>query len=163
MERNIIKLFEKVQKIPYKVCKFERDKIDENIRYGDCRHKSELLYKLLVKAGFEVKRLKVVFYWKNLPLPNKLLAIIGHDSVWEHDSLSVKINGRWTMVDCTWNLELKKKGFPVTEKWDGKSDTKLVTDGKLEFYDANKYIRKFKIKKDRSLRFADELNKWLSS
>lgn len=163
MKTDIVKLFEKVQKIPYKVCKFERDKIDENIPYGDCRHKSELLSKLLQKEGYQVKRIKAVFYWKDLPLPKELLSILPGDSIWDHDILSVNIDGKWIRVDCTWNPELEKKRFPITEKWDGKSDTKQVTNGKLEFFDAETFVKTFKIDRGIALKFADSLNKWLSS
>ena len=58
MKSKIIKLFEEVQRIPYKVCKFDKSEIDQSILYGDCRHKSELLYSLLTKEGYEVKKLK---------------------------------------------------------------------------------------------------------
>ena len=163
MEKNLVRLFEKVQRIPYRVCKFEKDKIDENLAYGDCRHKSELLSKFLQKEGYEVKRVKVLFDWKDLPLPKKLLYILQGNSILDHDSLSININGKWTRVDCTWNPELLKLGFPVTVNWDGKSDTKQVTDGKLEFFDAKNYIKGVKIERKIALKFADGLNKWLAN
>ncbi len=163
MKTNLVNLFEKVQKIYYKVCKFEKDKIDENLSYGDCRHKSELLFKLLQKEGYQVKKVKAIFDWKDLPLPKKLLSILQRNSIWDHDTLLVNVDGKWIMVDCTWNPELQKIGFPVTINWDGKSDTKQLTNGKIEFFDAENYVKKFKIEREIALKFADGLNKWLSS
>ncbi|RMD66252.1 hypothetical protein D6817_04460, partial [Candidatus Pacearchaeota archaeon] len=67
--------------------------------------------------------------------------------------------------DCTWNPKLKEKGFPITENWDGKSDTKQITEGKLEFFDKEDYVKdknKIKISKEEAYKFAEELNKFLS-
>ncbi len=162
MVLKLVKLFKKVQKIPYKVCRFDKEKIDENLPYGDCRHKSELLYNLLRREGFEVEKIKVIFDWKDLPIPKEILSILKKSgTVWVHDSLKVKINNKWIKVDCTWNPELKAKGFPVTETWDGRSDTKQVTEGKLEFYDAENCKKKIKVDKQEALKFAEELNKFL--
>jgi len=60
MANKLVEIFKKVQKIPYKVCKFDKNELNEHISYGDCRHKSELLKRLLEKEGFEVKKLKVL-------------------------------------------------------------------------------------------------------
>ena len=159
----LIELFKKVQRVPYQASKFVKEEINENIKCGDCRHKSELLFQLLNKNKFEVKRIKVIFDWKDLPLPEELLSILKKTgTVWSHDSIAVKINKEWIKLDCTWNLELKSKRFPVTEYWDGKSDTLQVTKGKLQFYDADKYEEKIKIDKEEAHKFADEFNKWLT-
>ena len=159
----LMELFKKVQIIPYQVSKFVKEEINESIKYGDCRHKSELLFQLLNKNKFEVKRIKVIFDWKDLQLPKELLLILKKSgTIWNHDGIAVKINKEWIKVDCTWNLELKSKGFPVTEYWDGKSDTLQVTKGKLQFYDSDKFESKIKVDKEEAHKFADELNKWLA-
>ncbi|MEK6833538.1 MAG: transglutaminase domain-containing protein [Nanoarchaeota archaeon] len=162
-EKILIKIFEKVQRIPYRVCKFNKDDIDERLRYGDCRHKSHLLFILLKKAGFEVRRIKVLFDWKDLPIPKDIIFILKESSsIWLHDSLKVKINNRWLKVDCTWNPELEKIGFPVTKKWDGKSNTIQVTRGKLRFYEEEDSIKKPKIIKEEAYNFAEKLNELVS-
>jgi hypothetical protein len=56
MSKKLIEIFEKVQVIPYVVSKFDERSIDENLKAGDCRHKSTLLFNLLKKEGFEVKK-----------------------------------------------------------------------------------------------------------
>ena len=158
---KLIPSFEKVQKIPYKVCKFEECEIDEKIQFGDCRHKSTLLKKILEKEGLEVKKIKVVFDWRDLPIPEKILSILKKSgTVWVHDSLLVKLNKKWIKVDCTWDPSLEKKGFPVTSGWNGKDDTLQVTKGKLKFIQNDAY--KIKLDKTEIKEFAEELNKFLA-
>ncbi len=160
----LVSLFKKVQAIPYQVSKFVKEEINEDIKYGDCRHKSELLFQLLKKDNFEVRKLKVIFDWQDLPIPKEMLSLLKKSgTVWDHDILTVKIIKNWVKIDCTWNKELKSKGFPVTEYWDGRSDTLQVTKGKLEFYDAEKYKKTINIDKEEAHKFADELNKWLKT
>jgi len=160
---KLIRLFKKVQKIPYQVCPFDSNKINKNLPYGDCRHKSYLLFLLLKKEGFRVKQLKVLFDWKDLPLPKNLIALLKKsDTLWPHDALAVKIKNKWIKIDCTWNPELKFFGFPVTEQWNGTTDTLQVTTGKLKFFDINKLNKKpFIVKKEAHL-FAEKLNTYLN-
>ncbi len=163
MEDNLIKIFKRVQKIPYKVCKFEKEKIPQNLNYGDCRHKTLLLRQLLEKEGYEVKKIRVLFDWKDLPLPPEILSILKKSpTVWSHNSLKVKVNDKWIKVDPTWNIKLEKKGFPVTKKWDGETDTKQITKGRLKFYDKEKFTKKIVIDKEEARDFAEALNNFLS-
>lgn len=165
MEKSkIVKIFEEVQKIPYEVCKYEEEKIDESINCGDCRHKSELLMKLLKKEGFKVKKQDVLFDWADLPLSQEIIGILNEsDTVWKHIALKVKIKDKWIKVDPTWPPSLKKKGFPITENWDGESDTELVTDGKVEFFDKGECKVKPNINKEEAHKFALALNQFVSA
>ena len=161
---KIIRLFEQVQKIPYIVCKFEADRMDETLKEGDCRHKATLLYNLLQKEGLKVKKIKVIFDWKDLPIPVEILSNLRESStIWDHNALAVKINDQWIKIDCTWDLALDKAGFPVTKNWDGKSNTLQITNGKLKFIGADKYFKdkKIKIIKEEAHAFAEALNKWM--
>jgi hypothetical protein len=170
-DKLLKQLFEKVQKIPYQVCQFDKNDyhlkevVNTAIKQGDCRHKSRLLYNLLQQNIFDAEKIKVVFDWKDLPIPKEILGILKSGTRWSHDSLKVKINERlWVDVDCTWNLELGEKGFPVTEDWDGASHTKQITTGKLESYPAEDFKKEehdIHIDKEEALAFADALNKWL--
>lgn len=163
MEKNLVKIFQYVQKIPYQVCKFEKDSINKNLKFGDCRHKSELLYQLLKKENFEVKKIKVIFDWRDLPIPIRIISIlIKSPTTWSHDALKVKIKDKWLKVDCTWNPELENKGFPITKDWDGKTDTKQITEGKLKFIDEDKFIKKIKIDLNEAKKFAEEINSFLN-
>lgn len=162
MEPKIIRLFEEVQRIPYRICKFEKQKINRDIPYGSCRHKSELLYQLSEKEDYPIRRLIVVFDWNDLPIPRGILDLLKESgTIWKHNSLEIKIGKNWFKVDPTWNSELKEKGFPVTENWDGKSDTKQITEGKLEFYCSGEYTKKIPFYEEERTKFAIALNKWL--
>src|SRR3989338_1541877 len=159
---KIIELFEKVQKIPYKVCIFKEDDISKDLKYGDCRHKAHLLNILLKQEGFEVKKIKVLFDWRDLPLPKEIIEILEKsDTRWLHDSVKVKIGDEWIKVDCTWNPELEKVGFPVTKNWNGRSDTKQVTKEKIEFFDLEEFNIKPNIIKEEAYKFADKLNEFV--
>ena len=162
--KKLIALFEKVQQIPYKVCKFDEGGIHPSLKEGDCRHKAVLLKKLLEHEGFEVKKLSVVFDWGDLPLPQEMLGILKSGTVWDHHALTVNVNGKWIKVDCTWDPALAKIGFPVTKDWNGVSDTQQVTEGSLEFYDSDGYVRnekEIKIVKGEAYAFAEALNDWM--
>ena len=164
--KKLIKLFEKVQKVPYKVSKFDEKEINEDIKFGDCRHKSTLLFNLLKKEGYEVKKIKVIFDWKDLPLPNEILSNLKESStIWDHDAISVRIKSKWIKVDCTWDISLEKVGFPVTKNWDGITDTLQVTKGKVEFYYIEKYAKdkRIKIIKEEAYKFAEALNNWFEN
>ncbi len=161
-QENLVKTFGMVQKIPYRVCRFDENEINKYLKYGDCRHKSHLLFMLLKNEGFEIKKIKVIFDWKDLPIPKHALSILKKSGTkWLHDSLKVKVNNKWLKVDCTWNSELEKIGFPVTKEWDGKSDTLQVTRGKLKFYELNDTINKPKIIKEEAYKFAEKLNEFV--
>jgi len=171
IDKNLIQTFHKVQKIPYKVCQFDESKINSRIKEGDCRHKAYLLKQLLVKKGYSAKIIKVVFDWRYLPIPKKILDILKRSStVWLHDAVAVRIHGDYIFVDPTWNPELEKKGFPITKKWNGLEDTKQVTEGKVIFIkekefekDKDKILKGYKIHvdKEESSNFAEALNQWL--
>jgi len=165
-------LFKKAQKIPYQVSMFDKDQhhlkevVNIAMKQGDCRHKSLLLYNLLQERTFDAEKIKVIFDWKDLPIPPEILGILKKSGTrWEHSALKVPINKNYSVnVDCTWNLELEDKGFPVTKEWDGVSNTKQVTEGKLEFYPAegfNKEDHDIHIDKEEALEFANAFNKWI--
>ena len=170
-DKKLIGIFEKVQKISYRVCQFDKLDINENLKFGDCRHKTELLKKLLDKEGYKTKKMKVIFNWKDLPIPKKIISVLKKSStIWTHDALAVKVHGDYIFLDPTWNPELKKLDFPITEKWSGLEDTKQVTEGELEFYKEDDFnsrkeeiLKKhnIKINKREAYKFAEKLNKWL--
>ncbi|PIY81152.1 hypothetical protein COY00_00400 [Candidatus Pacearchaeota archaeon CG_4_10_14_0_2_um_filter_35_33] len=163
---KIVKIFEKVQTIPYKVCKYDENEIDENIKCGDCRHKTYLLKKLYENEGIKVKKTLVVFDWADLPIPKKILDILEKTgTLFPHNILEIKIGNKWIKVDCSWDLKLKNAKFPITENWDGKSDTKQITEKKLKFFSPEEYVSKHKIKlvKEEAHKFASALNEFLDS
>lgn len=168
-DEHIISLFERVQKIPYKVCEFDETNVSDGLTCGDCRHKSFLLFKLLTEKGYQVKRTKIIFDWKDLPIPKDILAILKKSgTISTHDSVRVKFNGDFLHLDCAWDPSLANAGFPVTKNWTGLRDTEQITNGDLEFYswDSEEYKERMKqihIDKDEMHKFSSALNTWLDS
>lgn len=163
----IIKAYEFVQGIPYRVCKFEN--VDELVlnNYGDCRHKHEFLYKVFSSLGLRVEKIKVLFDWKDLSIPNSLLETLKESgTVFSHDALYLYRGEEKILVDATWNPSLLEYGFPVTQYWDGKSNTEFITRGNIQVFSLEEYFEKKKdlhFKKDELLKFGSELNKFLDT
>lgn len=165
LNEKIIKAFELIQKIPYKVCKF--DNVDDLIinGYGDCRHKHSFLYEVYSKLGFKVEKIKVFFDWKDLPIPLEKLEVLSKSgTIFPHNALYLYKDNKKILVDATWQPTLEKIGFPITKNWDGSSDTKNVTEGKVENLSLEEYEdRKSELNlvRDELLKFADEINDFL--
>ena len=109
-----------------------------DIPYGlpgyDCYAKNSVLRVLLESSSFKVRFAVCEFYWKDLKLPQKILAV-PHEEKCTHTFLEVKSGQKWLKVDATWDSGLKD----VLEiaNWDGKSDT-LVAVPAIKFYSQEK-------------------------
>ncbi len=171
-EELLVKLFRFVQNIPYRVCPFDSnvgicgEAVNISLRKGDSRHKSLLLYNLLLERNFDVTRVKVIFDWKDLPVPSEILGILKKSGTkWSHDALRLNSNEYYSVyVDATWNPELRRIGFPVTGDWDGKSLTKQVSEGKLEYFDVEGFRCEdhgIFLDEDEVRGFGEALNSWL--
>jgi len=161
MDNKLITLFNKIQAVPYK-CRAEISKLDLNVPYANCSQKRELLKRTLDVEGYKTRYLDGIFNWKDLPIPPNILRILKKSrTLQKHHLLEVFIDGAILKVDPTWNLELECKGFPVTKNWDGKSDTKQITNGKIIYYNPKIQTLKLPYFPDERERFAQELNKWL--
>ena len=165
LDEKVINAYEFVQKIPYKVCKF--DSTNEFIKnnFGDCRHKHLFLFEVYSKLGFNVEEIKVFFDWKDLPIPLKKLEVLNKSgTIFPHSALYLYKDNKKILVDATWQPSLEKIGFPITKNWNGNSDTKNITEGKVENLSLDEYEnRKFELNlvKDELLKFADEINDFL--
>jgi hypothetical protein len=154
---KIVELYKKVQKIPYYYLE-ERDPgllLKKN--KGSCYEKHLYLGKEFEKLGILVKYLLIKFDWNDLPIPKEIIQKRDSPIGW-HLALKAKIKQKWIYVDATWDPELEAIGFPVTKKWDGKSDTKLAVSPK-EIIEFEKPPRKSKKLKNQE--FFDALNEWL--
>jgi len=160
---KIVKIFKKVQKIPYKIIPFNEKEIDKNLKYGDCRHKSFLLKKLLDKEGYNSKIIFVLFDWKDLPIPNEMISILKKSgTIFGHKILKIRVGNKEIKIDCSWDPKLKKGNFPVTEKWNGLEDTKQITEKKIQFLSKEEFNKKKpSIDKKEAHLFAESLNKFL--
>lgn len=170
----LVRIFSFVRDIPYRVSEFDsgknicRESVHVGIKKGDCRHKTLLLYNLLLERNFNVSRVKVIFDWADLPIPNEILGILEKTgTVWSHDAIKLNENEHYFMyIDPTWNVELGEVGFPVTKTWDGEGPTKQVTCGDLEYFDYEGFRNEdhgIFIDKDEAIQFGAALNEWLDS
>lgn len=119
--------FELVRNVPYKLTAWNGnpDALFDLGR-GDCRHKSKALIRLLRAWKLEARPVQVPFDWADLPIPETVLQPLS-ETRGIHDSVDVKINGKWTLVDATWDPALGAVGFPVNPAWNGLSETLPIT------------------------------------
>lgn len=114
---DIVSLFNSVRDVPYRI----------PLKWGEkdncCSGKSERLYKLLEKRGFEVRYRVCVFLWSSLGISSELKKM-SHEDDCTHTYLEIKINSKWKILDATWDSGLKNL-FHINQ-WDGKSDTKIA-------------------------------------
>ena len=99
---------------------------------GSCTPKHVFLAKYLKEIQVPVKFLVIPFYYKkaSIQFPQDQQELIQNMPISYHIALSVEINNRWTILDVTWDSELKS--FPINENWDGVSDMNLaVTPEKI--------------------------------
>lgn len=168
------KLFEFVQSFLYQLRHYETDNMTPlyDTESGDCRHKREALYSLLQARGFEVRKVTVLFDWADLPVPKEILAIKQKSGTRGfHSAMEVKIDGKWTYIDPTWDTGLAKLDFPVSENWDGKNPTKDITKGRIKKYPHDSYEKIDELynrhnipwpKMSETIEFNGRLNSWLS-
>lgn len=168
------KLFEFVQSFPYQLRHYETDDMTPlyDTESGDCRHKRGALYNLLQARGFEVRKVTVLFDWADLPIPKEILDIKKNSGTRGfHSAMEVKIDGKWTYIDPTWDTGLARLDFPVSENWDGENPTKDITKGRIIKYPHNSYERIDELysrhnipwpKMSETIEFNGRLNSWLS-
>jgi hypothetical protein len=77
------------------------------------------------KLGYEVFYATFPFLWNDTDLfySPKLRQLATSLPVAHHLACRVRIKNRWVLVDATWDLLLKRAGFPVNENWDGEAET----------------------------------------
>lgn len=90
-----------------------------------CEGKSRLLAKKLIPLGYKPFLRGGLFRWSDLGLPKKLNTV-KHEDLCLHFFLEVEnLEYESVFVDTTWNPELGKAGFSVSE-WDGIGSTTLA-------------------------------------
>ena len=95
-----------------------------NIGKGSCSPKHFLLGALFKKQGLKVRYVSYEFKFSDLcvnypPVLRKLAKVLLNEY---HLALNVFIDGKWILVDATWDQKLQKFGFPINY-WDGCSNT----------------------------------------
>ena len=173
-----ISIFEHIRDIPYfidpelmnvktgpaemlKVCK------------GSCTPKHYLLGEMFEKLDLGVRHCTFPFDWKEIDIQYspKLEELVRKVPVTYHHACRVLIGGEWVLVDATWDESLAGRGFPVTENWDGKSNTLLAVKAKEEICfdsaeerdkDVKERLADYDLSDKLALsRFSAQLNKWL--
>ena len=114
---NIIEEFKKVRDIPYRIPLSPEESDD------CCSGKSNRLFGIFKKAGYDVRYRVCTFHWSDVKLPAEVQKI-PHEDECTHSYLEVMIGNERVIVDATWDEGLKEI-FDVNE-WDGKSNTKVA-------------------------------------
>lgn len=119
--------FKIVRNVPYKLTAWTGDPGSLfNLGRGDCRHKSAALIKFMRECKLEARPVQVPFDWADLPIPKSVLEPLA-ETRGMHDTVEVKIEGLWKLVDPTWDMALAKAGFPVQADWNGLDATLPIT------------------------------------
>jgi arylamine N-acetyltransferase len=129
---NIIKEFEKIRDLKYEFGPLHEGK--ELIQYGKggCGPKNRYLANYFYKLGYDVKVCTSRYSWKDLEfLPVELKKHPRAKHIGNHVYLKVKIDGKWALVDASWDKGLRSI-FPVNLNWDGVSNQISATKIKEE-------------------------------
>lgn len=125
-----ISVFYHVRDIPYKLITslYDPEAALEGIfreNGGSCTPKHFLLGHMFERLGIPVQYASFHFIWNDpdLDYPKELREMAEQLPREYHLSLLAFINGRWVLVDATWDPPLEKGGLPVNHSWDGESDT----------------------------------------
>lgn len=116
-------VFERVRDIPYGVIG-TRDPEQVYLRnIGTCSGKNFLFFELASALGFEARHFVCSHSFRAFPvkLPPHLKKMLDEQDILDyHNFVKVLVDGRWLTVDVTWDMPLKKYGFPVNDNLDGK-------------------------------------------
>lgn len=142
---------------------------------GSCTPKHFLMGMLFERLGLSVIYTTYPYRWDDpdLRYPDELRHLAQILPVEYHLACKVNIEGRWVLVDATWDPAIAEAGFPVNTSWDGMSDTRLAVkavdeiehDG-VRAREAFVKERKASWSKEDRVReavFVEEFNRWLEA
>lgn len=173
MDEVVKTLFYRVRDIPYGAID-SRDFLEVyKQNKGTCSGKHELLKGLYQTLGIPVRDFIIMHNFNALPItfPEHVQKIMIENTIIDpHNFIKIKRNNKWITIDATWDIGLKKVGFPVNEQWNGfeNLDVSVVKGGKI--YETTKPMELKKklianlpedVQKSRKL-FLKELTKWLA-
>lgn len=129
-EESRAAVFERVRDMPYEIIAELKDPREGPARAiragrGSCTPKHFLLGAMFEMSGTPVQYVTYPFLWDDpdIDYPGGLRELARRAPVEYHLAVKARIEGRWVLVDATWDPPLKKAGFPINENWDGFSDT----------------------------------------
>jgi hypothetical protein len=128
-----ISVFNRIRDIPYAIIPQMRNSLDgprmllKEMR-GSCSPKHFLLGRMFQMLDLKVRYVTYPFLYSELGTgyPKELADLAARMPIEYHLACKCFIDGRWVLVDATWDPPLGKAGFPINETWDGKSDTLLA-------------------------------------
>jgi len=135
LRESRISIFEHIRDIPYSLIvpmtdpKTAPERI-LSIGKGNCGPKHYLLAAMYRKLGLDVVYATFPFLWNDpaIHYPPELRQLADGMPVAYHLACRVRLNGRWVLVDATWDRSLAKGGFPVNEHWDGLAEMKCAVN-----------------------------------
>lgn len=168
---QIVALFERVRDIPYGSIGSREPTEVYTKQEGTCSGKHELLKALYNELGVQTKDFIAIHRFKDLRVefPEDIQVILDRsDIVDPHNFFKINYYNRWLQIDLTWDLPLKKFGFPVTERWSGTQDMNLAvvataiheTPDPIAYKNAEIAKLPEKVQADRKL-FLEKLTKWV--
>lgn len=173
-----IAIFNNIRDIPYMIVPELRDPIKGPSGLlaqgkGSCQPKHWLLAILFGKLNIPVKYATYVFSWDDARIryPAELKKIVKSLPLSYHLACKANIDGDWILVDATYDTPLKKAGLPITEKWDGVSNTRCAVNALEEVlhdtveervaYEVTQKSSYTEADKALYAEFVDKLNEWL--
>jgi len=177
-EKSLVKIFSQIRDIPYFIdlrlldlANGPRGMLEDG--KGSCTPKHYLMGMMYGRLGYKTRYMTYSFNWKDIgaDYPKEVRDMADEIPVTYHLACKVLIDGKWLLIDATWDTPLAKAGFPVNKNWDGKSGTILAVKPVKEFIhdDAGERDRAFREKmasytlteKLELSRFTAALNAWL--
>jgi hypothetical protein len=117
-KKEAVKRFNEIRDIPYHISV-------EGEKGSDCLDKATMLVPKLRELGYQADSAIGLFRWSSLNLTLDLTEV-DHDDFCSHMFVQIlNDKGEICFIDPTWNPELGKAGFDITE-WDGSSSTNLA-------------------------------------
>lgn len=125
-----ISIFEHIRDIPYAIVPGLGHPVHGPARMlnqnrGYCEPKHILMHLMYQRLRIPVRYVTYPFRWsaQNIDYPWKLEKLAEKMPTGYHLACKVCIKREWVLVDATWDLPLRKHGFPVNKSWDGVSHT----------------------------------------
>lgn len=143
-DESVITLFNMVRDIPYGAIGSRDPLAVFKHKKGTCSGKHELLKGLYKTLGLEVKDFIIMHAFNNLTVdyPSNIQCILSETTIVDpHNFLKIKRNNQWLIIDVTWDIGLKKVGFPVNENWNGFESMKISVAESGEFFETEKPLQ----------------------
>ncbi|MBN2027652.1 MAG: transglutaminase domain-containing protein [Actinobacteria bacterium] len=123
-------VFTHVRDMPYEIIAELKDPVEGpartlKARRGSCSAKHFLLGAMFDAMDIPVRYITFPFYWDDpdIDYPPHLRELAQRLPVEYHVANEAFLDGKWVLVDATWDPPLAAAGYPVNGAWDGVSNT----------------------------------------